>query len=204
LREVEHCDAEEQARIAPPFCAFTFAYPMQRRSISLIRVRPRPGQRSEGILFFGARALFVVLGRSGIRANKFEGDGATPRGRFRAVRLWWRADRHGRPRTSLPVRRISADLAWCEDPTDRRYNRPFRRCPGESGDRLWRDDHLYDFIIEIDHNMRPRVARRGSAVFLHLVRANRSPTAGCVAMAAADLRRLLLGLSRTTRIWIQN
>src|SRR5262249_1333180 len=159
-------------------CVFTFGYPMQRRSISLIRVRPRPGRHSQGILFFGGRILSVVLGRSGIRANKFEGDGTTPRGRFRPVQLWWRADRHARPPTLLPVRRITPDLAWCEAPTDRRYNRPFRRSPRESGDRLWRDDHLYDFVIEIDHNLRPRVARRGSAVFLHVARPNRSPTAG--------------------------
>ena len=39
------------------------------------------------------------------------------------------------------------------------------------GDRLRRDDHLYDFIVEIDHNTQPRVAGRGSAVFLHLARA---------------------------------
>jgi L,D-peptidoglycan transpeptidase YkuD (ErfK/YbiS/YcfS/YnhG family) len=98
------------------------------------------------------------------------------------------------------VRRITPDLSWCEDTADRRYNRPFRRSANEPGDRLWRDDHLYDFIIEIDHNVRPRVARRGSAVFLHLARPNRSPTAGCVALGARDLQRLLAGLGPKTRI----
>jgi L,D-peptidoglycan transpeptidase YkuD (ErfK/YbiS/YcfS/YnhG family) len=62
---------------------------------------------------------------------------------------------------------------------------------------------LYDFIIEIDHNSRPRVAGRGSAVFLHLARPNRSPTAGCVAFRADDLHRLLTRLGPTTRIAIQ-
>ena len=57
-----------------------------------------------------------------------------------------------------------------------------RRSANEPGDRLWRSDHLYDFVIEIDHNTRPRIAGRGSAVFLHLARPNRSPTAGCVAI----------------------
>ena len=33
-----------------------------------------------------------------------------------------------------------------------------------------RDDDLYDLIIEIDHNDRPRVAGRGSAVFIHVAR----------------------------------
>jgi L,D-peptidoglycan transpeptidase YkuD (ErfK/YbiS/YcfS/YnhG family) len=172
-------------------------------TLSLLRVRTRPGRRSEGILLAGTLAIPVVLGRSGIRANKREGDGATPVGRFGLVRVWWRADRHYRPATLLPVRRITPDLAWCEDTADRRYNRPFRRAAGEPGDRLWRADHLYDLIIEIDHNSRPRVAGRGSAVFIHLARANRSPTAGCVALGGRDLARLLARVRRGTRIAIQ-
>ena len=176
---------------------------MKPRSISLIRVRTRPGSRTRGILLAGPIAIPVALGRTGIRANKREGDGATPRGRFRPVRLWWRADRHPRPPTLLPARRITPDLAWCEDAADRRYNRPFRRSAGEGGDRLWREDHLYDLVIEIDHNARPRVANRGSAVFLHLTRPNWSPTAGCVAFHRSDLRRLLGALGRATRITIE-
>ena len=172
-------------------------------SLSLIRVRARPGRRSHGVLIAGGRAIPVVLGRSGILANKREGDGATPRGSFRPLRLWWRADRGSRPRTHLPVRRIGPDLAWCEDPADRRYNRPFPRSANEPGDRLWRDDGLYDFIIEIDHNTRPRVAGRGSAVFLHIARPDRGPTAGCVAMAANSLSRLLGLIGPKTRIIIQ-
>src|SRR5262247_2945956 len=173
------------------------------RSFSLIHVRTRPGSRMRGILLAGFRAIPVVLGRSGIRANKYEGDGATPRGRYRLLRLWWRSDRHPRPRTMLPTQRITPDLAWCENTTDRRYNRPFRRAAAEPGDRLWREDRLYDFVIELDHNTRPRVAGRGSAVFVHVARPNRSPTAGCVALSASDLRRLLARLRRGTRIAIQ-
>ena len=177
---------------------------MRRRSFSLIRVRSRPGNRTLGLLLAGPRAIPVVLGRGGVLANKFEGDSGTPRGRFRLLRLWWRADRHPRPPTSLPVHRLTRDLAWCEDTSDRRYNRPFRRSANEPGDRLWRDDHLYDFIIEIDHNTRPRVAGRGSAVFIHVARPNRGPTAGCVALATPDLRRLLKSLGPRTRIAIDS
>jgi L,D-peptidoglycan transpeptidase YkuD (ErfK/YbiS/YcfS/YnhG family) len=155
-----------------------------------------------GILLAGALAFPVVLGRSGIHANKLEGDGATPVGRFRLVRVWWRADRHRRPATLLPVRRITPDLAWCENTVDPRYNRPFRRSANESGDRLWREDHLYDLLVEFDHNTRPRVAGRGSAVFVHLARPNRSPTAGCVAIGHRDLRRLLGWVGPRTRIAI--
>jgi L,D-peptidoglycan transpeptidase YkuD (ErfK/YbiS/YcfS/YnhG family) len=171
-------------------------------TLTAIDVRRRPGHRSQGLLVIGHRAIAVTIGRAGIRTNKREGDGSTPAGRFRPLRVWWRADRGRRPRTVLPIRRIGPDTAWCEDPSDRRYNRPFRRSANEPGDRLWRDDRLYDVLIEIDHNARPRVAGRGSAVFLHVVRPDRGPTAGCVAMAANDLRRALAQLSSRTRIII--
>jgi L,D-peptidoglycan transpeptidase YkuD (ErfK/YbiS/YcfS/YnhG family) len=146
----------------------------------------------------------VALGRAGIKADKREGDGGTPAGWFRPVRLWWRADRLARPRTLLPVRSIGLDDAWCEDPTDRRYNRPFHRSASEPGDRLRRDDELYDLIVEIDHNSRPRTAGRGSAVFIHIARPGLNPTAGCVALARNDLLRLIGRLSRKTRIIIHS
>lgn len=144
----------------------------------------------------------MALGRSGIRANKREGDGATPRGEFRPLRLWWRADRHPRPATLLSVRPIMPEDAWCEDPSSRRYNRPIKLGADQAGDRLTRADHLYDFIVEIDHNVRPRVAGRGSAVFIHLARPGYAPTAGCVALDLKNMRRLLAWLDRSTRIVI--
>jgi L,D-peptidoglycan transpeptidase YkuD (ErfK/YbiS/YcfS/YnhG family) len=171
--------------------------------LASIRVRRRPGHLNQGILLAGPHAIPVVLGRTGILANKREGDGATPHGRFRLLRLWWRPDRAPRPRTMLPVRRIVPDLAWCEDPADRRYNRPFARSANEPGDRLWREDRLYDLIIETDHNMRPRVAGRGSAVFVHVARPDRSPTAGCVALEVGPLLWLIARIGPRTRIAIQ-
>jgi L,D-peptidoglycan transpeptidase YkuD (ErfK/YbiS/YcfS/YnhG family) len=173
---------------------------MRQLAFSLIRVRRGAAGASHGVLLAGGRAIAVVLGRTGVAADKREGDDATPRGRFRLLRLWWRADRLPRPATHLPVRRIDRALAWCEDPADRRYNRPFRRSANEPGDRLWRDDHLYDLVIEISHNTRPRIAGRGSAVFLHVARPDRSGTAGCVALDLKDLRRLLGRLGPNTRI----
>ena len=105
--------------------------------------------------------------------------------------------------TYLPVRRIGPADAWSENPADRLYNRPFRRQDGQAGDRLRRDDNLYDLIVEIDHNRRPRVRGRGSAVFVHVARPGFRPTAGCVALEISALRRLLASLSPTTRIDIR-
>jgi L,D-peptidoglycan transpeptidase YkuD (ErfK/YbiS/YcfS/YnhG family) len=152
----------------------------------------------------GGWCVPVALGRGGVRANKREGDGGTPRGSFRPLRLWWRPDRLTLPRTILPTRRIGPADAWCEDPKDRRYNRPFRRSTIEPGDRLWRADRLYDIIIEIDHNTRPRVAGRGSAVFIHVARPGFGPTAGCVALKPRELRLLAQRLGPKSRIVIHN
>jgi L,D-peptidoglycan transpeptidase YkuD (ErfK/YbiS/YcfS/YnhG family) len=175
---------------------------MLRRSLSVIRVRSRPGSRTKGWLTAGGKTLPVALGRAGIRALKREGDGGTPVGAFHPVRVWWRADRLIRPRTLLPLRAIAPDDAWCEDASDRRYNRAFRRSANEPGDRLRREDGLYDLIIEIDHNTRPRVARLGSAVFIHVARAAFGPTAGCVALRRDDLLKVLARIGPKTRIKI--
>jgi L,D-peptidoglycan transpeptidase YkuD (ErfK/YbiS/YcfS/YnhG family) len=176
---------------------------MQKNSLSRITVRRRPGNPSQGRLVAGSLVLPVALGRGGVKANKREGDGATPRGTFRLRRLWWRGDRHPRPPTALPTRRIAADDGWCEDPSDRHYNRPVKVPEGSAADRLARTDHLYDFIIELDHNTRPRVKGRGSAVFIHAARPHFAPTAGCVALNIDTLRRLLGRLGPGTKIVVE-
>jgi L,D-peptidoglycan transpeptidase YkuD (ErfK/YbiS/YcfS/YnhG family) len=206
LREVEHSGEKAQALAAIDSIRKRHR---DRRvmagqsTLRTIRVRAAAGSRTRGWLIAGPLAFPVALGRGGIMANKREGDGGTPRGVFRLRRLWWRADRDPRPATALPLRQITAVDAWCEDPQDRRYNRPITIPPGATGDRLRREDQLYDLIIEIDHNTRPRTARRGSAVFIHVARPGLAPTAGCVAMSKLRLRSLLKKVGPETRIEIR-
>jgi L,D-peptidoglycan transpeptidase YkuD (ErfK/YbiS/YcfS/YnhG family) len=175
---------------------------MHRTTLRNLNLRTKPGNPRQGWLSAGPRFTKVALGRAGIKANKREGDGATPAGCYRLVRLWWRPDRLPRPRTLLPVRPIRAQDGWCEDPSDRRYNRPIMISPGQPGDRLRRADALYDLIIEIDHNTRPRVAGRGSAVFVHVARTDLAPTAGCVSLPIHTLRQLVARLGPETTITI--
>jgi L,D-peptidoglycan transpeptidase YkuD (ErfK/YbiS/YcfS/YnhG family) len=175
---------------------------VRQTALRTVRVRTGSARRARGLLIAGAQTLPVALGRGGVKANKREGDGASPRGTFRLKRLWWRADRHPRPRTLLPVRRIRPDDGWCEDSSDRHYNRRVAVPKGSKADRLTRADALYDFIIELDHNTRPRVSGRGSAVFIHVARPGFAPTAGCVALAMPALRRLIERAGPRTRISI--
>jgi L,D-peptidoglycan transpeptidase YkuD (ErfK/YbiS/YcfS/YnhG family) len=180
----------------------TYRTTLRDRPIAVVRIRAAAGNPLRGWLTAEHQIIPVALGRGGIKANKREGDGATPRGTFRPLRLWWRADRHKRPRTHLPVRAITPQDGWCENPADRHYNRPVRLANDATADRLRRDDHLYDFIIEIDHNARPRIAGRGSAVFLHLARPGYGPTAGCVSMKQPAMLRLLERIGPQTKIVI--
>jgi L,D-peptidoglycan transpeptidase YkuD (ErfK/YbiS/YcfS/YnhG family) len=168
----------------------------------MIRIRAMGGNSRKARLTGPGLSIPVALGRGGILPNKREGDGGTPRGTFHPRKLWWRADRFPRPRTFLATHAITPADAWCEDPNDRHYNRPIRVARDHEGDRLTRKDHLYDFIVEIDHNTKPRIAGRGSAVFLHLARDNFGPTAGCVGMTKSAMLHLLRRLGSQTRIVI--
>src|SRR5665647_1630882 len=182
--------------------SITYQTSTRDRPLCAIRIRAAAGDPRRGWLTAGGQTIPVALGRGGIKANKREGDGGTPKGIFHPRKLWWRADRHPRPRTFLAVRAIGPEDAWCEDPSSRHYNQPVRLDRALSGDRLKRDDHLYDFIVEIDHNSTPRIQGRGSAVFLHLARANFGPTAGCVSMTKSAMLRWLERLGPKSNIVI--
>ena len=59
---------------------------------------------------------------------------------------------------------------------------------------MWRDDGLYDVVVVLDHNQRPRIPGRGSAIFLHVARDGLQPTEGCVALPLAALRHIVARL----------
>jgi L,D-peptidoglycan transpeptidase YkuD (ErfK/YbiS/YcfS/YnhG family) len=63
-------------------------------------------------------------------------------------------------------------------------------------DRMWREDHLYDLTFVLDQNFSRRAKGRGSAIFFHLARPGLTPTAGCIAIPAADMLKLAPLLKR--------
>jgi L,D-peptidoglycan transpeptidase YkuD (ErfK/YbiS/YcfS/YnhG family) len=153
-----------------------------------------------GRLQAGAVVMPCAIGAGRIRHTKREGDGATPAGRLLLLQGFFRADRIVRPQTQLPLRALRPQDGWCDDPAAASYNRPVRlpnRCGHED---MWRADGLYDVVIVLDYNMRPRQKGRGSAIFLHCARPDLAPTAGCIALRPADMRRLLPRLGR--RVWL--
>jgi L,D-peptidoglycan transpeptidase YkuD (ErfK/YbiS/YcfS/YnhG family) len=137
------------------------------------------------------RAARCALGRSGIRADKREGDGATPAGCFPLREVLFRADRIARPRTGLPTAALDPHVGWCDDPADAAYNKPVHLPYAGRHERLWRDDALYDLVAVLGYNDDPVEPGRGSAIFLHVARPDFPPTEGCVAMCLTDLSELL-------------
>lgn len=161
-------------------------------------VRARPGVRTQGLMNIGAGVVLpCALGRGGITADKREGDGATPLGRMRLLAGYINGRSFGRV-SRLPLAGIAPDLGWCEVSDDRNYNRPVKIPYAASHETMLRPDGLYDAVIVLDWNIRPRRRGRGSAIFFHLARPGFSPTAGCVAVTHAVMKRLLPRLSRRT------
>lgn len=159
--------------------------------------------KRQGWLVAGKMRLRCALGKGGIRSDKREGDGATPRGSFRLRRLWFRDDGRLRPLTRLPMQRIRAEDGWCDAAQHPRYNRPVTLPFPASHERMRRDDALYDLVIEIGWNDRPAIKGRGSAIFMHIARPGYTPTEGCVALAAPHLRRLLSRIGPHTRLVVR-
>jgi L,D-peptidoglycan transpeptidase YkuD (ErfK/YbiS/YcfS/YnhG family) len=136
-------------------------------------------------------AFRVALGRTGVRADKQEGDGATPVGLMPLRRVLYRADRLSVPDCTAPTEPIAPTDAWCDDVNGPDYNRMVRLPYDGHCEELWRQDGLYDLIGVLGWNDAPVRRGRGSAIFLHVARSDYAPTDGCIALALGDLRRLL-------------
>jgi L,D-peptidoglycan transpeptidase YkuD (ErfK/YbiS/YcfS/YnhG family) len=158
------------------------------------------------------RPVPVVVGRSGIAWGrglhppqpgpaKREGDGRAPAGVFRIGHAFGYAPTHA---TALPYQAMDG-YDWCIDvPGSPLYNRivdarevgadaiagstePMRRDLHKDGDQRYR----LGFVIE--HNA-DAADRAGSCIFAHEWASPDTPTAGCTAMAPANMETLLAWL----------
>ena len=142
-------------------------------------------------------------GKAGFTDDKIEGDMMTPQGDFEIYRVYYRPDKTHEPETELPVIAITPTMGWCDDPEHPEYNCPVDLPFAASHEKLWREDDLYDLVVEIGYNDNPVVPGKGSAVFIHCVGAHYPETAGCIGLSLADLHALIKDLTRTSTISIQ-
>ncbi len=161
-------------------------------------VRAAPGKKSRAIIRCGPLTLPAAIGRSGRTVIKREGDGATPIAAMRLLYGFRRGERNGHLPSELPIRRIRTDMLWCDQSDDPNYNRLVKAPFKPSHEEMRREDGLYDICLVLDWNITTRARNRGSAIFFHLIRPGYEPTAGCVAISARDMRRLLPHLRKGT------
>jgi L,D-peptidoglycan transpeptidase YkuD (ErfK/YbiS/YcfS/YnhG family) len=155
-------------------------------------------------LFSGNLTMRCAVGRSGMVRDKREGDGGTPVGAWPLRRVFFRPDKVARPKTKLRTVEISPADGWCDAPGDKNYNRLVKLPYPASAEDMWRNDDVYDIVVELGYNDDPVVPGKGSAIFLHIARPDYSPTAGCIAVALPDMQALLAQLDADVAIHIDD
>jgi L,D-peptidoglycan transpeptidase YkuD (ErfK/YbiS/YcfS/YnhG family) len=137
------------------------------------------------------------VGRNGIRANKREGDGATPAGTFPIGKRMY--GNSPSPGVAFPYVRLRCGDWWVEDSRSSAYNR-FQRigCGRRPPFKVTTPDlstspRAYAHFAVVEYNMHPVVPGRGSGIFLHVSRGH--PTLGCVSLPLPRLLRLLRWLN---------
>ena len=147
----------------------------------------------DGRFLLAGRETRCALGKGGVvpAEAKREGDGASPAGKWVMRRVFYRPDRMDPPETALPVAALRPENGWCDAPDDPQYNRLVALPYPASHEKMWRDDHVYDIVVELGYNDDPPVPGRGSAIFMHLARPDWSGTEGCIALTLQDLLHAL-------------
>mgnify|MGYP006096544945 CR=1 FL=1 len=140
------------------------------------------------------------IGKKGLNSNKKEGDYSTPKGVFNLKKLYFRKERVGIPKCKINKKIIKKNMAWCDDPNHKNYNKEIKTYNKKLKENLYRKDHKYDYLISINHN-EIKTANKGSAVFIHLTN-DYKPTAGCVALKRKDFEILLKLIDKKTKIKI--
>jgi L,D-peptidoglycan transpeptidase YkuD (ErfK/YbiS/YcfS/YnhG family) len=139
------------------------------------------------------------LGRTGVSANRHEGDGTTPLGVFPIGATMYGVAPN--PGVRFRYHRLACGDWWDGDPSSPTYNR-FRhvRCgetPPFRGDSeaLWEQRVAYRYFAVIGFNDAPVVPGRGSAIFLHADTGR--PTVGCISLPVPQLVHVLRWLDPT-------
>ena len=142
------------------------------------------------------------IGKNGTTKNKIEGDKKTPLGTFEIGDLYYRRDRHNKPKTKLKCIPITKKMGWCDDPNDKKnYNKLIKIKKNIKHEKLFRKDKKYDFLIPISYNTKKIVPGKGSAIFIHLTN-NYKSTLGCIALKKNDFLILLKLINRKTKLKI--
>ena len=93
-------------------------------------------------------------------------------------------------------------MGWCDDPKSKFYNKLIRFPFKYSAENLFRKDNVYDIILVLNFNTNPIIAKKGSAIFIHIAKRNYSKTSGCVAINKQSMKKILKKISKKTMVKI--
>ncbi len=145
------------------------------------------------------RGLFPIESETG--PIKMEGDGKSPAGIFKLGHAFGYSNSAPKG-CKLPYRTATDRDYFVDDVNSPDYNTWVSIVGGankpekywKSFERMRRGDHIYELGIVVEHNVKPVVSGRGSAIFLHVWRAKDEATLGCTAMPKENLEELLMWL----------
>ena len=79
--------------------------------------------KDSSYLLLDKKKVNCKIGANGIGIKAREGDFVTPKGIFSLEKVFFRADRMKRPKTSLKIKKIQKFYFWCSDPKTVNYNK---------------------------------------------------------------------------------
>ena len=95
-------------------------------------------------------------------------------------------------------------MGWCDDPLSKNYNKLIKIPSEYNYEKLYKKDNVYDIILVLNYNMNPVVKNKGSAIFIHVTKANYRKTEGCVAIKKVHLLKIIKELNNNIKIKIED
>ena len=155
-----------------------------------------------GLLKYKNLKFKCALGKAGIGEKKKEGDFITPKGKYKIIKVYYRADRIKKIKTNFRLYQIKRNLGWCDDPLSKNYNKLIKLPSIFSYEKLYRKDKLYDLILVLNYNFKPIIKNKGSAIFIHIANKNYKKTMGCIGLKKKDLIFILKDIKKNITVKI--
>ena len=103
-------------------------------------------------LYFGNYKAKCAIGKRGINFKRKEGDLITPKGNFKIKYILYRKDRIKKIQSKIKKVIIKKNMAWCNDPKSKNYNKLIKLPSRFSFEKLYKKENIYDIIIVLNYN----------------------------------------------------
>ena len=155
--------------------------------------------KKSGYLKYKKFKFRCALGKAGIKNKTKEGDNITPKGTYKAIKLFYRTDKISKIKTILKKFKIKKNMGWCDDPRSKFYNKEIKLPSLYGHEKLYRKDNIYDLVVVLNYNFKPIIKNKGSAIFIHVTNKYKS-TQGCIALKKEDLIKLLSVIKKILKL----